>query len=83
MRGPLRELVIGILIAEDLIAILLMATLTAVAGGAGLSALEMAKTTGKLFGFPTASEILVVGDRLGLAGTRAAAKDLLRPAAAN
>lgn len=51
VRGPLRELVVGILIAEDLIAILLMATLTAVAGGTGLSALEMAKTTGKLFGF--------------------------------
>lgn len=51
VRGPLRELVVGILIAEDLIAILLMATLTAVAGGAGLSASDMAKTTGKLFGF--------------------------------
>ena len=51
VRGPLRELVVGILIAEDLIAILLMATLTAVAGGTGLSALDMAKTTGKLFGF--------------------------------
>ena len=51
VRGSLRELVVGILIVEDLIAILLMATLTAVAGGSGLSALEMAKTTGKLFGF--------------------------------
>jgi monovalent cation:H+ antiporter-2, CPA2 family len=51
VRGPLRELVVGILIAEDLIAILLMATLTAVAGGTGLSALDMAKTSGKLFGF--------------------------------
>jgi len=44
-------LVVGILIVEDLIAILLMATLTAVAGGAGLSAVDMARTTGKLFGF--------------------------------
>lgn len=51
VRGPVRELVVGILIVEDLIAILLMATLTAVAGGAGLSAGDMAKTTGKLFGF--------------------------------
>jgi len=51
VRGPLRELVVGILIAEDLIAILLMATLTAVAGGTGLSVLDMAKTSGKLFGF--------------------------------
>jgi len=53
VRGPLRELVVGILIVEDLIAILLMATLTAVAGGTGLSAVDMAKTTGKLFGFLT------------------------------
>jgi monovalent cation:H+ antiporter-2, CPA2 family len=51
VRGPMRELVVGILIVEDLIAILLMATLTAVAGGTGMSAAEMAKTTGKLFGF--------------------------------
>jgi CPA2 family monovalent cation:H+ antiporter-2 len=46
--GPLRELVVGILIIEDLIAILLMATLTAVASGAGLSARDMALTTAKL-----------------------------------
>jgi len=59
VRGPLRELVVGILIAEDLIAILLMATLTAVAGGTGLSALDMAKTTGKLFGF--LAVLIVVG----------------------
>lgn len=51
VRGSLRELVVGILIVEDLIAILLMATLTAVAGGTGVSAIDMAKTTGKLFGF--------------------------------
>lgn len=48
IRGPLRELVVGVLIVEDLIAILLMATLTAVASGAGLSAVDMAKTVGKL-----------------------------------
>jgi monovalent cation:H+ antiporter-2, CPA2 family len=48
IKGPLRELVVGILIVEDLIAILLMATLTAVVSGSGLSATEMAQTGGKL-----------------------------------
>lgn len=51
VKGGLRELVVGILIVEDLIAILLMATLTAIASGAGLSASEMALTTGKLLLF--------------------------------
>jgi monovalent cation:H+ antiporter-2, CPA2 family len=46
--SPLRERVVGVLIAEDLIAILLMATLTAVASGTGLSASDVAKTTGRL-----------------------------------
>ncbi|MBM4336971.1 MAG: cation:proton antiporter, partial [Deltaproteobacteria bacterium] len=49
--GPLRELVVGVLIVEDLLAILLMATLTAIASGSGLSASEMAITTGKLAAF--------------------------------
>jgi CPA2 family monovalent cation:H+ antiporter-2 len=48
IRGPLRELVVGVLIVEDLIAILLMAILTAVASGTGLSAADMAMTVGKL-----------------------------------
>lgn len=48
IKGPLRELVVGVLIVEDLIAIVLMATLTAIASGSGLSASEMAVTTGKL-----------------------------------
>jgi CPA2 family monovalent cation:H+ antiporter-2 len=48
IKGSLRELVVGVLIVEDLIAILLMATLTAIASGSGLSAAEMAWTTGKL-----------------------------------
>jgi CPA2 family monovalent cation:H+ antiporter-2 len=43
-----RQLVVGVLIFEDLIAILLMATLTAIASGSGLSASEMALTTGRL-----------------------------------
>ncbi|MFN7970806.1 MAG: cation:proton antiporter [Acidobacteriota bacterium] len=51
IKGPMRELVVGVLIVEDLIAILLMATLTAIASGAGLSAAEMAATTGKLAAF--------------------------------
>jgi CPA2 family monovalent cation:H+ antiporter-2 len=51
IKGPLRELVVGVLIVEDLIAILLMATLTAVASGAGLSATEMVAVTGKLLAF--------------------------------
>lgn len=48
VRGSLRDLVVGVLIVEDLIAILLMTTLTAVATGSGLSAVEFVKTTGKL-----------------------------------
>ncbi len=51
VKGSLRELVVGILIVEDLIAILLMATLTAVVSGSGLSATEMAWTAGKLAAF--------------------------------
>jgi len=51
VRGPLRELVVGVLIVEDLIAILLMAVLTAVASGSGLSAGDMMSTVGKLGGF--------------------------------
>lgn len=51
IKGPLRELVVGVLIVEDLIAILLMATLTAVASGAGLTATEMVAVTGKLVAF--------------------------------
>ncbi len=48
VEAPVRELVVGVLIFEDLIAILFMATLTAVASGSGLSAIDMAITTGRL-----------------------------------
>lgn len=48
IKGKLRELVVGILIVEDLIAILLMAALTAFATGRGLSAAELASTMGRL-----------------------------------
>lgn len=51
VRGAMRQLVIGILIVEDLIAILLMATLTAVSSGTGLSAGALAVTVGKLAAF--------------------------------
>jgi CPA2 family monovalent cation:H+ antiporter-2 len=51
VKGSLRELVVSVLIVEDLIAILLMATLTAIATGTGLSASTMAITTGKLAAF--------------------------------
>jgi len=53
IRGRLRELVVGVLIVEDLIAILLMAMLTAVSTGSGLSAWELALTTGRLVAFLT------------------------------
>src|SRR3954471_8065802 len=47
IRGKLRELVVGVLIVEDLVAILLMAMLTAVSTGSGLSAGGLAFTVGK------------------------------------
>jgi CPA2 family monovalent cation:H+ antiporter-2 len=51
IRGRLRELVVGVLIVEDLIAILLMAMLTAISTGSGLSAGGLALTIGKLAAF--------------------------------
>ncbi len=51
ISGSLRELVVGILIVEDLIAILLMAVLTAIASGSGLSAGPLALTLGRLAAF--------------------------------
>jgi CPA2 family monovalent cation:H+ antiporter-2 len=49
--GKLAEIVFGILIFEDLIAILLVAILTGIATGAGLSAGALTMTVGKLAGF--------------------------------
>ncbi len=49
--GKLREVVVGILIVEDLIAILLMAVLTAVATGDGLSPAMLAGSVGRLAAF--------------------------------
>jgi CPA2 family monovalent cation:H+ antiporter-2 len=59
VTGPRREFVVGILIVEDLIAILLLATLTAVSSGAGLSAGALAATTGRLTAFLAA--LVIVG----------------------
>src|SRR5262245_13755354 len=46
--GRLRELVVGILLIEDLIAIVFMAALTTIASGAGLSAAALGATVGRL-----------------------------------
>jgi CPA2 family monovalent cation:H+ antiporter-2 len=57
--GRLRELVVGVLLVEDLMAVIFLAVLTAVATGAGLSAGELAGTVGRLALFLVA--LLVVG----------------------
>ncbi len=59
VEKALRENVFGILIVEDLIAILLMALLTAVSQGDGVTAGELARSSGRLAGFLVA--LLVVG----------------------
>jgi CPA2 family monovalent cation:H+ antiporter-2 len=59
IRGRLRELVVGILLIEDLIAIVFMAVLTAVATGAGLSASGLVATIGRIVFFLVA--LLIVG----------------------
>src|SRR5512138_554415 len=51
VRGPLRDLVVGVLLVEDLFAILFMAVLTAVATGAGVSPGELSATLGRLGAF--------------------------------
>lgn len=51
VSGKLREIVVGVLIVEDLIAILLMTALTAIATGSGLAPGPLAMTVGKLFAF--------------------------------
>lgn len=55
----LREIVYGVLIVEDIIAIVLLATMTTMTSGSGLDAMTLAKTTGKLAAFLAA--MLVVG----------------------
>jgi len=49
--GRLREIVLGVLVVEDLIAILLMASLTTVASGIGLSADALFASTARLVAF--------------------------------
>jgi len=51
VRAALRDLVYGVLIVEDIIAILILATMTTVAGGSGLESVTLAITTGKLLLF--------------------------------
>ncbi len=51
VRGPLRDLVVGVLLVEDLFAILLMAILTAVATGTRVSAGALGGTVGRLAAF--------------------------------
>jgi CPA2 family monovalent cation:H+ antiporter-2 len=51
VRGPLTEIVFGVLIVEDLIAILLMAILTTLSTGTDLSASGLAETGGRLTAF--------------------------------
>ncbi len=51
VRGKLRDLVVGVLIVEDLIAILLMAILTALSSGGGVSAGTVLRSSGRLAAF--------------------------------
>lgn len=59
IAGAFSEIVFGILIIEDVIAILLLAVLTTVASGAGLSAGALAITIARLAGF--LAGMLIVG----------------------
>jgi CPA2 family monovalent cation:H+ antiporter-2 len=51
IKGRITEVVFGILVVEDLIAVLLLAVLTAVASGADLSAGQLARIGGRLGAF--------------------------------
>jgi len=51
IKGKITEIVFGIVIVEDLVAVLLLAILTAAASGAGLSAGALLKTVARLAGF--------------------------------
>ncbi|MBF6568914.1 MAG: cation:proton antiporter [Candidatus Binataceae bacterium] len=48
VREPVRVLVFGVLLTEDLAAVMLLAVLTALASGAGLSTTMMTRTVGQL-----------------------------------
>ncbi|MBI4229611.1 MAG: cation:proton antiporter [Planctomycetes bacterium] len=51
ITGRLRELVVGILVVEDLIAVVLMAALTAISAGDGVSADVLARSSARLVVF--------------------------------
>jgi CPA2 family monovalent cation:H+ antiporter-2 len=51
VRGRLADLVFGVLIVEDLIAIFLLAVLTTVSSGGDVTSAELASTTGRLAAF--------------------------------
>lgn len=59
VRGAFKETVFGVLIVEDLIAILLLTLFTTLASGEALSAASLALTAGRLLAFLTA--LLTVG----------------------
>jgi CPA2 family monovalent cation:H+ antiporter-2 len=61
IHGRLSEIVFSVLVAEDLIAILMLAVLTAVTGGGGVSAGFLGRTTLRLLGFLT---IMLAGGML-------------------
>jgi CPA2 family monovalent cation:H+ antiporter-2 len=51
IKGRLHDLVVGVLVVEDLIAVVLMATLTAIASGSHVSPGALARTIGRLAAF--------------------------------
>ncbi|MBX3188553.1 MAG: cation:proton antiporter [Labilithrix sp.] len=51
VEARLREIVYGVLIIEDILAILLLATMSTISSGKGLDAMTLATTTGKLLAF--------------------------------
>jgi CPA2 family monovalent cation:H+ antiporter-2 len=59
VKGRLRDLVFGVLIVEDLVAILALATFTALSSGRGVSAELLGRTAARLVGFLVA--LLTVG----------------------
>lgn len=58
VTGRLRELVVGVLLIEDLIAVVFMAVLTAVASGVGVSTEDVGATIGRLTLFLAAMLLL-------------------------
>src|SRR5690606_34338897 len=58
IRGSLREFVVAILIVEDLVAVMLLALLTALSAGGGVSAADLALTAARLGSFLIALVVL-------------------------